>query len=111
MNKEHQRTLDYVVAIVAQIPSRVEWHVVQRGDYVVLCDDRDEATTMLLEAVASQHGDVIATGNRVHAINEREIVGVLVRPDGDVEATAKAMRAGYAIATIESVSEDDDGPF
>ena len=105
---QHQKRLDQVLATVAQIPAKIDWHVLTAGEFVVICDDRNEATMLELEAIAGQHGEVVAQGNCNRTASDRELAGVLIRPATNPESATKALRAAYAIATDDNANE---GPF
>lgn len=86
---------------IAAVPSPVPWIVapIRSLRVILLCDDREEATTLLLEAIASEAGIVVASGSTFATASGRELVGCLVRPtSSDLKIAADSLRASYALA-------------
>ena len=76
--------------IVAPIPSLGK---------VLLCDERNEASTLLLDAIASDFGVVVASDSMQATLKNCEIIGCLIQVDSnDLESLADRLRAAYALA-------------
>jgi hypothetical protein len=100
---------DYL-RIVDAFPLAVPFHVIELTSCILIADSRDEATTVIMEAVASQYGEVIVTESIPSAHSDRaSILGCLVKPSGDIEDAVDSLRAAYAIATSEATG--DEGPI
>lgn len=93
---------------IAPIPTKVDWHVapIRTVGLVLVADDGAEDSLPIMEAVASQHGEVIATGSVAETFNGREFAGCLVDPlDQDLGKAAAALRMSYALAINAGTDE------
>ena len=75
-------------------------------DCVLLTDDRDEATSLLMEGVAGRYGEVVASDCVEHQLKHKPLLGCLVRVDGDASEIAYKIRAAYVLATSSGGSDD-----
>lgn len=110
-----QQLADALLTIVAAIPTDVPVNVVAiHGLGVVLAWDwRPDAQAAILEALARDQGEVVASSVEHHAVGEEQIVAAMFRPPGDLEEAAGTLRATYLIATApdDPIGDDPDGPF
>ncbi|PHQ35182.1 hypothetical protein [Rhodopirellula bahusiensis] len=98
--------------VVDTVPSDVPWHVIELSDFILIADARDEASTLILEAVASQFGQVVASESIESNHTDRgTLLGYLVKPSADLADPAGSIRAAYAIATTEATEDEEAGPF
>ena len=105
---DDRTTLDALLQAVAAIPAKVDWHVapIRAAGLILLADDRDEATLPMLEAIASQHGEVVAVSSVDGTSSGRELAGCLVRPaETDLKKAADSLRLSYALA-IDAGSDE-----
>ena len=86
-----------LLSVVAAVPSPVKWHVIAlpEAELLLLADDRDQATALVLESTASQVGDVLATESLATAASSWPLLGCLVRPAVAVDEAAEALRTAY----------------
>lgn len=86
-----------LLSVVAAIPSPVKWHVaaLREADLLFLADDRDEATALVIESVASQAGDVLAVESLNTTPGTRPLLGCLIRPAVAQDEAAEALRVAY----------------
>lgn len=110
-----QQLADALLTIVAAIPTDVPWNVVAvHGLGVVLAwDNREDADAAILEALASEQGEVVAASMDHRDVGGQQIVAAMFRPLGDLEEAAGTLRATYLIATApdDPIGDDPDGPF
>lgn len=107
---DHETTLAALLDFAASSPSLIGWHSIPLPSlgFVLLADSRAEGTMMILEAVAGQHGRLVASGPKPGS----PWIGCLVEPnESDLDAAAGELRAAYLIATTEAGTEDETGPF
>lgn len=92
-----------LLEVVATVPSPVKWHVVvlRDAELLLLADERDEATALVIESVANRAGDVLATQSLSTAASSRPLLGCLVRPPVALEEAADALRTAYQAAIEE----------
>jgi hypothetical protein len=112
MDANAQKLCRSLLALADSIPSTMPWGVtdIRQGGLVFIHDARDESTTMILEAVASGLGSIVAAESAPSVHDERgPILGCLVRVDGDASDVAGKLRASYALAT--TTDDDQPGPF
>ncbi len=117
MHPEADSLCRSMLAVVDAIPSDVPWHVVttDHQSLIFVADSRDEASTLEMEAIAGQFGDVVAS-ECFHSrrIDPKPIIGCLVSiPAGsDPDETAGRLRGAYAISTNPPNDEPGfTGPF
>jgi hypothetical protein len=91
-----------VIRLFDSTPTTIPWHVVDLpdGSLVAIIDGRDEATTMVMESIAGNHGRIVATES-VPSVRSAAgaVLGCLVRVDGPADDAAGAIRMAYAIGT------------
>lgn len=107
---------DAMLTVAASIITDVPWYVLPvHGLGVVLAwDRRPEADTGILEALARERGEVVATSLDHRDVGGRQFVAVMFRPADDLNEAAGTLRAAYLIATSpdDPIGDDDpDGPF
>lgn len=98
-----------LLSVLAATPSNVDANAIAVAgtDLVLVTDDRREATTLLLEGVAGKYGQVVASACVQHELKRRDILGCLVRVEGDdVRAAAAKIRTAYALATAEDGGDE-----
>ncbi len=102
-----------LLALHASTPTPIAWHVaaIQPARVVIVLDSRDEASAMIIEAVAGQFGTVLATESTSETHDGHSLIGCLIRPPGDIDDTAGRLRAAYAIATEPDADDEETGPF
>lgn len=99
---------------IAGTPTAVPWAAVaiHPAGCLLLWDDREDATSLILEAIASESGDVLATTSIERGPNRRPMIGVLVRPrESGLDAAAAHLRTQYALATTSADDDAASGPF
>lgn len=110
-----QQLADALLTIVAAIPTDVPVNVVAvHGLGVVLAWDwREDAQAAILEALAREQGDVVASSVDHRSVGGEQIIAAMFRPSGDLEEAAGTLRATYLIATApdDPIGDDPDGPF
>ncbi|EMI40683.1 hypothetical protein [Rhodopirellula sp. SWK7] len=93
------------------IPSDIPWGVVALERHVIVADARDESTSMIMEAVASRFGEVIATESLESLrCDGGPLLGCLLTVSGDADDVAGRLRAAYWQAT-EPCGNDENQPF
>jgi hypothetical protein len=105
---DENEVLTVALEALATVPRAWFVSTVVGASRVLLADSREEATLPILEAVAEQHGIVVATGS-VMSPDGRSIAGVLIAPNGDGVGVAAAVRLAYAMATDASGDKPSDG--
>ncbi|MEM9587717.1 MAG: hypothetical protein AAGA03_10600 [Planctomycetota bacterium] len=94
------------------IPSTVTWHVIDLADCrtLLVVDRRDEATTMIMEAIAGRFGSVIAMESIPSSRDAGPLLGCLIRVPGAADEAAERLRGAYAVGTAEG-GKEIEGPF
>ena len=111
---EHGQQLTAIMEAVAAIPAKADWHVapIRSLGCLFLADDRDEATTIILEAIASKHGEVVAVTSIDVTASGRELLGCLIKPtEMDLEKAADILRGSYAMGIGAGLDDDKPQPF
>lgn len=96
--------------VLASVPEQIGWHVIALESYqlLLLADSRDSMPLPLMEAIAGQAGDVVATGAKPGT----SWAGCLIRPtEPNLETAAGKLRGTYAIGTTDAADDDESGPF
>lgn len=99
---------------IAGTPTAVPWSAVaiHPAGCLLLWDDREDATSLILEAIASESGDVIATASIERGPNRRPMIGVLIRPhESDLDKAAMDLRTRYVLATTSADDNPTSGAF
>ena len=100
--------------VADSIPSSLPWGVVELADdqHVFLHDGREEASTMIVEGVAGQFGEIMATESIASGLKDKgSLLGCLIRVDGNADEVAGKLRAAYWMATEPGSDEETTGPF
>lgn len=88
---------------IAAAPVPVEWAAtaIPPVGLLLLWDDRQEAASPILEAVAAGVGEVLTVTSIEQGPRRRPMLGVFVRPPrgDDLDGAAARLRTVYAIAT------------
>ncbi|WDQ16384.1 hypothetical protein [Rhodopirellula sp. P2] len=98
--------------ILDSIPHDAPWLVLDVGGQVLIADRRDEASTVITEAIAAKFGEVVAVVSHTsHRRGGGDWLGVLLDIEGDPENTAARLRGAYAVGTTPDPDPDESGPF
>ncbi|MFG0253657.1 MAG: hypothetical protein ACF787_00945 [Rhodopirellula sp. JB053] len=93
------------------IPTEVPWSVVALERQVMVVDARDESTSVIMEAVASRFGEILATESVTSArCDGGPLLGCLLNVAGNADDAAGRLRAAYWQAT-EPASNGENQPF
>ena len=101
-----------LLSVLAATPSDVETNAIALAgtdDLILLADDREEATSLLMEGVAGRYGEVVASACVEHQHRRRPLLGCLIRTSGSASEIAYDVRAAYVLATNEP-GEDEPPP-
>lgn len=111
---EPSELLDIALCIALRIPTSIDYHAapLHTLPYVALWDSRENAGLMLTEALASRHGEVVATTLEHRDMHDRQVVAVLIRipPGRNPYNVAAELLVGYAIGTAEKKDQDAAPP-
>lgn len=109
---EAQQLCRNYLTIIDSMPQPVTWTVISVDRHVLVVDARDEATTMIMEAVAERFGEIIAMESiPSQRRNAGPLLGCLIRiGDGDADEIAGRVRAVYWTATVAEQPEGGE-PF
>ncbi|TWT73296.1 hypothetical protein [Allorhodopirellula solitaria] len=108
---ERQLCRNYI-QLIDSMPQPVPWIVIAVGTDILVVDAREEATTMIMEAVAERFGEILATESIPSRRRDAgSLLGCLIRIDsGDVDDMAGEVRAAFWLAT-EPEQGGDKQPF
>lgn len=86
--------------LIDAIPSEVEWNVVAIHLHVLVADSREDATSVIMEAVACQFGTVVAVESIPSQRRGRgPLLGCLISVPGKACDVEGRLRAAYWQAT------------
>ncbi len=105
-------TLRSMLEAIAVIPAKVDIHIapIYTLGVILLADDRDEASLPIMNAIASQYGEVFVMDSVGGTASGRELAGCLVRPhdETNLKGTADALRMSYVLAIQAGADEQPD---
>lgn len=109
---DHRQLLRGMLETLASVPLDPTWTVaaIPSAGVILLADASDDASFPIAEGVAAQFGEIVASDHVTAADGVRSILGVLVRPEGELVAEAGRLRGAWAIATSQG-SEGTEEPF
>lgn len=97
--------------LIDAVPSEVAWNVVALHRHVLVADSRDEATTVIMEAIASQFGTIVTTQSLPsRRRNHGPLLGCLLSVSCDADEIEGRLRAAYWQAT-EPCGNGGNQPF
>ncbi|MCM2372694.1 hypothetical protein [Aporhodopirellula aestuarii] len=93
------------------IPSDIPWGVIALERHVMVVDSREESTSVIMEAVASRFGTIIATESIAsQRCDSGPLLGCLLHVAGDADDVEGRLRAAYWQAT-EPCGDRENPPF
>jgi hypothetical protein len=94
------------------IPHDAPWLVLDVGGQVLIADRRDEASTVIAEAIAEKFGKIAAVVSHTsHRRGGGDWLGLLLNIEGNAEDIAAKLRGAMAIGTTPDADENESGPF
>jgi hypothetical protein len=103
-----------LLRVADSIPSSSQWGVVELADdrHVFVHDRREESTSMIMEAVVSRFGNIVAVESIPSARKDHgPLLGCLVNVGSGADDAAGQLRAAYWSATTPTGDENSEGPF
>lgn len=99
------------LTIIDSVPQPIPWLAIAVDDCVFIVDARDEATSIIMEAVAGRFGDIVATESiPSHRADAGPLLGCLIHATCNADEAAGKVRAAYWLAT-EPDQDGDNQPF
>jgi hypothetical protein len=104
-------TLHCLLRLFARTPTSVPWNVVdlESDGLIFAVDSRETASTLIMSAVASQFGEVVAMDSV--AVDGDEVIGCLVRSVEKSREAAAMIRGAYHFAMRENEETDEEHPY
>ena len=108
-----EKLAESLAALFAQTTSQPRWIVaaIRPAGAVAIIDHRPDATRLVVDAIADQHGDTLASIASDDTPQGDPIIVTLIRPtDPDIDRAADMIRTAYFLAS-EPDNDDEGGPF
>tara|TARA_R110002072_G_scaffold302894_1_gene489537 strand:- start:16644 stop:16973 length:330 start_codon:yes stop_codon:yes gene_type:complete len=104
-------TIRCLLRLFVRTPTPVPWNVVdlETGGLIFVVDARNTASTLIMSAVASQFGEVVAMDSV--AVDGDEVIGCLVRSVEKSREAAAMIRGAYHFAMRENEETDEEHPY